>query len=93
MEEKITKILRENVNPILEKHSGATEFSAFEDGIVYVKMTGACGSCPSAQNTLENIIKTELMERLTEIKDVKIDMTVSEDLLDMARKILNKEIQ
>lgn len=92
MEEKIQKILHENVNPVLEKHNGASELSAYEDGVVYVKMTGACGSCPSAQSSMEDIIKTEIMGKLPEVKDVRLDTSVSDDLLDMARKILNKEI-
>lgn len=93
MEEKIKKVLEENVNPILEQHFGASEFAGFEDGVVYIRMTGACGTCPSAQSTVEDIVKAEIMAKLPEIKDVRLDTTVSEDLLDMARKILNKEIQ
>lgn len=91
MNEKIEKVLAENVNPILGKHFGSSELSAYDDGVVYVKLTGACGSCPSAQSTVEDIIKAEIMDRLPEIKDVVLDNSVSEDLLDMARKILNHD--
>ena len=90
MEEKIKKVLSGNVNPILERHFGSSEISSFEDDIVYIKMMGSCGSCPSAQSTLEEIVKAELMDKIPEIKDVRLDTSVSEDLLDMARKILNK---
>lgn len=92
MEEKIQKILDEKVNPMLEKHFGASELVECVDGVVYVRMTGACGTCPSAQFTVEDVIKAELMEALPEVKDVKLDTSVSSDLLDMARKILNKEV-
>lgn len=92
MEERIKKVLEENVNPILEKHFGASELSAFEDGVVYVRMTGACGSCPSAQGTVEDIVKAEIMDRIPEVKDVRLDTSVSDDLIDMAKRILNKEV-
>lgn len=91
MENKINKVLKENVNPVLEKHFGASEFSSYEDGVVYVRMTGACGSCPSAQSTVEDIVKGEIMDKIPEVKDVMLDNSVSEDLLDMARKILSSD--
>jgi Fe-S cluster biogenesis protein NfuA len=91
-ENKVKKIIKENVNPILEQHFGASELSAYEDCVVYVRMTGACGSCPSAQSSVEDIVKAEIMARMPEIKDVILDTSVSEDLLDMARKILNKDL-
>ncbi len=93
MEDKVKKILEENVNPILEKHFGASEFADYDDGVVYIRMTGACGTCPSAQGTVEDIVKAEIMAKLPEVKDVRLDTSVSEDLLDMARKILNKEVR
>lgn len=92
MENKINKVLKENVNPILEQHFGAAELSSFEDDVVYVRMTGACSSCPSAQSTVEDIVKGEILDKIPEVKDVRLDTTVSEDLIDMAKKILNKEI-
>ena len=41
--------------------------------------------------TLESVVKEILMAEIPEIKDVVLDQTVSEDLLDMARMILNKD--
>lgn len=89
---KIEEVLMNKVNPILESHFGSAEFSSIEDGVVYIRMNGACASCPSAQYTVEDIVKAEIMNELPEIKDVVLDSGVSEDVLDMARKILNKEI-
>jgi len=57
-----------------------------------VRLTGACGSCPSAQYTLEDVVKTILMEELPELRDVVLDTSVSDDLIDMAKKILRKEL-
>lgn len=92
-EEKIQKILEEKVNPILEQHYGGAVLTEYTEGVAWVKLTGACGSCPSSQETLENVVRSILMDEMPEIADVCLDNTVSSDLLDFAKKILNKEIQ
>ncbi|MEA4922626.1 MAG: NifU family protein [Eubacteriaceae bacterium] len=91
MEQKITKILKEKVDPVLAEHYGGAMLTGFEDGVVYVKLTGACATCPSAQSTIEDVVKDIVTKECKEVKDVKLDTSVSEDILDMARKILNKE--
>ena len=92
MEKKINKILLEKVNPLLESHYGGAILVGYENGIAKVRLTGACKGCPSAQYTTEDIIKEILMSEMPEIKDVILDTSVSQDLLDMAKKILNKEV-
>lgn len=92
MKDKITKVLKDKVDPILAAHYGGAILTKYEDGIAYVRLTGACASCPSAQQTIEDVVKSVVTGELDEVKDVILDTSVSEDLLDMARKILNKEI-
>ena len=92
MEDKIKKVLAEKVDPVLSSHFGGAELTAFEDGIVYVKLTGSCSTCPSARYTVEDVVKQTVMEEIPEVKDVVLDTSVDESLLDMARKILSKEI-
>lgn len=91
MEEKIKKLLEEKVNPLLAQHFGAAELTGLENNVAKVRMLGACGSCPSAQFTLEDVIKGALMDELPALEDVILDTSVSDDLIDMAKKILNKE--
>lgn len=93
MSKEIEAILKEKVDPVLAEHFGGAVLTKFVDGVAYVKMTGACASCPSAQSTVEDVVKDILMSESKEVKDVVLDTTVSEDLIDMARKILNKELQ
>ena len=92
MKDKITKVLKDRVDPILAAHYGGAVLTKYENGIAYVRLTGACASCPSAQQTIEDVVKSVVTGELDEVKDVILDTSVSEDLLDMARKILNKEI-
>ena len=92
MEEAVRKVLREQVDPVLQEHFGGSQLTKIEDGVAYVKLTGACAGCPSAQETLEDVVKDFVMGGVPEIRDVVLDTSVSEDLLDMARKILHHEI-
>ena len=91
MEERLKKVLEEKVDPVLSAHFGGAILTAYENGIAYVKLTGACSTCPSAQYTIEDVVKGIVMEEIPEVQDVILDTSVSSDLLDMARKILNKE--
>ena len=91
MEEQIKKVLKDKVDPVLAAHYGGAVLTKYEDGVAVVRLTGSCASCPSAQSTIEDVVNSILMENIDGIKDVVLDTSVSEDLLDMARKILRKE--
>jgi Fe-S cluster biogenesis protein NfuA len=92
LEEKIKKVLIEKVNPLLESHYGGAVLVSFENNIAKVRLTGACRTCPSAQFTIEDVVKEIILNELPEVEDVILDTSVSEDLIQMARKILNKEV-
>lgn len=90
MEEQIKKVLKEKVDPVLAEHYGGAMLTGFENNIAKVRLTGACASCPSAQYTIEDIVKEIVMENCSGVKDVVLDTSISEDLIDMAKKILRK---
>jgi Fe-S cluster biogenesis protein NfuA len=89
MEERIRNVLKEKVDPVLAAHYGGAVLTEYNDGVAYVKLTGSCAACPSAQSTIEEVVKSIVTENIPEIKDVVLDDRIGEDLLDMARKILN----
>ena len=90
-EEQVTAILNKEINPILGEHSGGAVLEKLENDVVTVRLTGACSDCPSAQMTTEDIVKEILMEELDWVKDVKLDTSVSDDLIEMARKLMRGE--
>ncbi len=92
MEDKIKVLLEEKVNPLLANHFGAATLTSLENNVAKVRLTGACASCPSAQYTIEDVVKTILTEALPELEDVILDTSVSDDLIDMAKKILRKQL-
>lgn len=93
MEEKIQAILDQVVNVQLQLHGGSASLTSYQDGVAWVKFHGACASCMSSSETLELVVKEGIMTALPEVRDVRLDDTVSEDLLDMARKILSGQLK
>jgi len=69
MEEKVKKSL-EKIRPILQRDGGDVELVGVEDGIVKVKMQGACGTCPGALMTIKMVIEQTLKEDVPEVKEV-----------------------
>ena len=69
LEEKVKSAL-EDVRPSLQADGGDVEFVSVSDGIVSVKLTGACGSCPMAAITLKNGIESYLKKEIPEITSV-----------------------
>lgn len=69
MREKVEKALNK-VRPALQADGGDVELVDVEDGVVKVKLTGACGGCPMSQMTLKMGIERQLKKEIPEVKEV-----------------------
>ena len=69
-DEDIDKVL-EKIRPYLNSEGGDIELVKFEDGIVYVKMMGACVDCGALDSTLTDGVEALLMEYVPEVIGVK----------------------
>ena len=70
LEEQVKASL-ESLRPSLQSHGGDVEYvSMSEDGVVSVRLTGACGNCPRAQMTLKMGIEGRLKEEVPEVSSV-----------------------
>lgn len=58
------KLVLNRVRPFLQSDGGDVEFVKFENGIVYVKLLGACIGCSSADLTLRDGIEALLLEEV-----------------------------
>ena len=67
--EKIRTLIDE-LRPYLINDGGNIEFIKFEDGIVYVKMLGACSNCALVDFTIKDGIETVLVNEIPEVKQV-----------------------
>lgn len=66
---RIVTVLDE-IRPNVQMDGGDIEFVRFQEGIVYVRMHGACIGCPMSIYTLKMGIETVLKERITEVHEV-----------------------
>lgn len=73
-EETIKKIkdTLDKIRPFIQRDGGDCEFDSFEDGIVYIKMVGACEGCSLIGDTLESGIEVILMEEVPGVVAVRL---------------------
>jgi Fe-S cluster biogenesis protein NfuA len=69
MKEKVESAL-EKVRPSLMADGGNVELVDVQDGVVKVRLTGACGGCPMSQMTLKMGIERLLKKEIPEVKEV-----------------------
>ncbi|GAE08136.1 NifU family protein [Paenibacillus sp. JCM 10914] len=60
----------DKLRPFLQRDGGDVELVDVEDGIVKLKLMGACGSCPSSTITLKAGIERALVEEVEGIQEV-----------------------
>ncbi|MCR5350358.1 MAG: NifU family protein [Acholeplasmatales bacterium] len=60
------------VRPYLNSEGGDIEFVDFIEGVVYVRMMGACDGCASLDYTLKDGIESLLVEYVPEVVEVRL---------------------
>jgi Fe-S cluster biogenesis protein NfuA len=70
MEAKVKAVL-EKIRPQLQADGGDVELVSIEDGLVKVRLQGACAGCPMSQMTLRNGIERILKQEIPEVKAVE----------------------
>ena len=69
IEEQIIAVLNV-IRPYLNNDGGDIEFVRFEDGVVYVRMLGACVGCGSLDQTLNDGVREILVENIPGVIEV-----------------------
>ena len=69
MKEKVEAALAQ-VRPALQADGGDVELVDVNEGVVKLKLKGACAGCPMATMTLRNGIERILKEQVPEVKEV-----------------------
>ena len=70
MREQVEKSLQK-IRPMLQADGGDVELVDIEDGIVKLRLQGACAGCPGAQMTLKMGVERQLKLDLPEVKAVE----------------------
>lgn len=69
MKDRVEEVLNQ-IRPNLARDGGNVELVDVNDGVVNVKLTGACAGCPMSTITLKMGIEKVLKKEIPEIKEV-----------------------
>ncbi len=69
MKEKVQDIINK-IRPMLQADGGDVELMDCVDGVVMVRLKGACAGCPMSQMTLRNGIERVLKKEIPEVRAV-----------------------
>ncbi|MGE5582517.1 MAG: NifU family protein [Bacillota bacterium] len=70
MKEKVSEALNK-IRPSLQADGGDVELVDYKDGVVTVKLKGACSGCPMSTMTIKNGIERYLKQEIPEVKSVE----------------------
>jgi Fe-S cluster biogenesis protein NfuA len=71
MKERVQEVI-DKIRPMLKADGGDVELiDVAEDGVVTVRLQGACAGCPMSQMTLKNGIERLLKQEIPEVKSVQ----------------------
>lgn len=70
MKEQVQSVL-DKIRPVLQRDGGDVELVDVKDGVVSVRLTGACKGCPMSQMTLKNGIEKYLRKEIPEVVSVE----------------------
>ena len=60
----------DRIRPVLQSDGGGVELVEVKEGVVTVRLTGACGGCPMSTMTLRQGVERAIRELVPEIKEV-----------------------
>jgi Fe-S cluster biogenesis protein NfuA len=72
MKQEVENVLEKFIRPSLKMDGGDVELVDIDEseGVVKVRLTGACGGCPMSQMTLQMGVERVLKEKIPEVKQV-----------------------
>ncbi len=68
LRQRVEKVVREEVAPLLEMDGNGIEILSVEDGVVQVRLGGTCGCCPGSVHAVVIGIEEELRRRVPEVE-------------------------
>ena len=76
---------------MLAAHKGDIELTGIEaDGIVHLRILGACATCLGAEQTVSDIIVASILEACPWVTDVRVETGVSDELVREALRYLKR---
>ena len=69
--DQIKELIETRVRPAVANDGGDITYRGFRDGVVYLRMQGACSGCPSSTATLKHGIESLLKHYVPEVSEVR----------------------
>ena len=70
IKERVEEVLK-SVRVGLKSEGGDIELVDVKDDVVYVRLKGACGTCPMSTLTMKNVVESSIKKEIPEIKAVQ----------------------
>ena len=70
--EKLIIATLDKIRHFLQKDGGDCEFVSFKDGVVYVRMSGACQDCLYANADIKDLVEVILQEEVPGVVEVRL---------------------
>ena len=70
MKEQVEAVINE-IRPLLQADGGDIELVGVEEGVVKVRLRGACAGCPFSAMTLKNAVEQRVKARIPEVQRVE----------------------
>ncbi len=86
MIEEVKGVIEKDIKPFLAMEGGSIELVSVEDGVVKVKLQGACAGCPMSQYTLVNFVEATLKEKIPAVTKVLAVDDTRERFAEMLRR-------
>ena len=88
--EKIKTVFYEKINPSLSAHRGFAEPLSYDNGVLTIRMGGACRGCLSQDSTINGLIKTMLSNHCGDypVSDVVVSDEIDPSMMALAKQIL-----
>ena len=87
---EVEAVLDEYVRPLLASHGGDLKVAGVEGGVVFFHLMGRCAGCAAADQTSEELINRELVERVPGIKKAVLVNGISPELLEQTLALLRE---
>ncbi|CAK0768011.1 NFU1 iron-sulfur cluster scaffold homolog, mitochondrial [Azospirillaceae bacterium] len=69
--QQINELLDSRIRPAVARDGGDITFHSYDNGVVYLRLRGACSGCPSATATLKNGVENLLKYFIPEVTEVR----------------------
>lgn len=94
LKERVARVVAGKVRPALAAHRGDIELLDVDaDGVVTVRLLGACSGCLGAADTMSALVANEIKAACPEVVDVVADDGIDEELLREALEIARRHRQ